>query len=182
VPLPDGWTEYSTAGFRVALPERWEVVDLDAEGIEAIIAVLENLGTEWAQNISSMMSAEAIQESMKLWAMDPEPAGIGLATINIQHQMQPITIEPELMLAQLEAAYEQMGIEMISGESGLDINGLEAIRAEIRASMEFMSVRQFQYVYAHGRDLWIVSLGVDEDVWEEYEPVFVQIAESFRVD
>jgi hypothetical protein len=174
--------EYSAAGFHIALPERWEVVDLDEEGVEALIAVLENLGTEWAQNVSSMMSAEAIQESMKLWAMDPVPAGIGFATINVQHQVQPFAIEPDVMLAQLEVVYEQMGIEMVGSESGMDINGLEAIRAEIRAPVGPMAVKQFQYVYIQGRDLWSVTLAVDENEWSAYEPVFVQIAESFRVD
>ncbi len=182
LPLKEGWLEYATAEFRIALPERWQVVDVGREGIEAILALVKNLNTDWAKNINQMISAEAMQEALRLWAMDTEPAGVGYATANITHQQQPFAMRIGPLLAQLESAYKQFGIEVVSTESGLEINGLEAGRIVLRATVGPFAVKQNQYLYVRGKDLWMLTLAVDETVWESYEPTFVEIAESFRLE
>lgn len=165
-PLEEGWVEYDTGEFRVALPEQWEVIDVGQEGIEAILGLVENLDNEWAQSISGMISAEAMQEALRMWAMDPEPAGVGFATANISYQQQPFSMRTNMLIIQLEAAYEQMGFEVVSSDSGLEINGLDAGRIGVRLAMRPFGVQQYQYLYARDTDLWIVSLAVDETVWE----------------
>jgi hypothetical protein len=152
------------------------------EGLEAILALVENLDSEWAQSISGMISAEAMQEALRMWVMDPEPAGVGYATVNISYQQQPFSVRTNMLIIQLEAAYEQMGIEVVSSESGLEINGLDAGRIGIRLMMGPFGIQQYQYLYVLDTDLWIVTMAVDENEWETYEPIFVQIAESFRLD
>ena len=129
-----------------------------------------------------MISAEAMQEALRMWAMDPEPAGVGFATVNVSHQQQPFSMRTNMLIIQLETAYEQMGFEVLSSDSGLEINGLDAGRIGVRLAMGPFGIQQYQYIYVRDTDLWIVTLAVDENVWETYEPIFVQIGESFRLD
>lgn len=181
-PLMSGWRGHAASGFYIALPERWESVDVEKEGIEAIWNLLEGINTEWARNIITMFSAEAMQEMIKFWAMDSEPAGIGYATANITFQPQAFPIEVDDLCILMPSLYEQMGIEMIEAECGLKINGLDAARFMTRLQMGPLAVKQYQYVYVQKGGLWTLTLTVDETEWSEYEPIFVTIAESFRVD
>ena len=181
-PLPEGWIDYGSGGFHIALPEAWQAIDIDQEGMEAIFDALEGLDADWAQSITDMLSSEQAQESFKLWAMEPKVAGMGFPTLNVQHQVSPFAMEPDLLLSQLEAIYEQMGIEVVSIEPDLEINGLTASRLSIRLSTDLTTVRNYQYVFMKGRDLWTVNMSVDDSKWSEYEPLFVQIGETFRLD
>lgn len=182
MPWPDTWNDHAASGFHIALPERWEVVDVDREGVEAILSMLETLNTEWARNTTAMLSAEGVQEMTKLWAMDSEPAGVGYATMTITHQSQPFPIRVEDLCAQLESAYQQMGFEVVAVECGLKINELDAGRSIVRLPVGALAVKEYQYWYVQGRSVWVVSMAVDETKWSEYEPIFATIAESFMVD
>jgi hypothetical protein len=157
-------------------------VDVDREGVEAILSMLETLNTEWAHNTTAMLSAEGVQEMTKLWAMDSEPAGVGYATMTITHQSQPFPIRVEDLCAQLESAYQQMGFEVVAVECGLKINELDAGRSIVRLPVGALAVKEYQYWYVQGRSVWVVSMAVDETKWSEYEPIFATIAESFRAD
>jgi len=182
VPLKEGWLEYATGEFRLALPERWQVVDVTQEGIEAILDLVKNLNTDWAQNITQMISAETMQKALRLWAMDPEPAGIGYATANVILQEQPFPMRATSLLTQLESAYKQFGLEVLSSEGGLEINGLEAGHIVLRLAMGPFAVQEDQYLYVRGKEAWMVTLAVDETAWESYEPIFDEIAHSFRLE
>ena len=45
-PLPTGWRDHAASGFHIALPERWEAVDIQEEGIEAIWRLLEGVDND----------------------------------------------------------------------------------------------------------------------------------------
>ncbi len=181
-PLPAGWRDHSVSGFRIALPERWETVDVDQEGIEAIFDMLETLDTEWARNLTATFSAEAVREAIKFWAMDPEPAGTGYASMNVNYQSSALPVEIGDTCAGLESAYEQLGVELIDMQCGLKINGLDAGRSTTRLPAGPLAAKQYQYFYVQGRSLWAVTLAVDETVWSDYESIFATAGESFRVD
>ncbi len=181
-PLPQGWIDYGTGGFHVALPEAWEVIDIDQEGIEVIFDRLKGLDDKWAQSVTDMISSEQAGESFKLWAMSPEPAGVGFPTLNVQFQTMPVAMEVFPLMYQLEAMYEQMGIEVITLEPERHINGLNAGRISLRYTYGPFSMRNYQYVFADGRDLWILNMVVDETEWSDYEPIFAQIGGTFRLD
>ena len=177
-----GWRDHTASGFHITLPERWEAVDVGKEGIEAILNSLKGINTEWARNITTMVSAEAIQEMMKFWARDSEPAGIGYATINITFQSQPFPTKVHDLCTLMPSAYEQMGVEMVDAECDLEINDLDAARFIIRLRVGALAIKQYQYIYVKNGNIWALTLAVDETEWPEYEPTFVTIAESFRVD
>lgn len=157
-------------------------MDVDEEGFEAIFSMLEALDTEWARNVTATFSAEAVRESIKFWAMDSEPAGMGYATVNVTFQSSPLPVAVGDLCAQLESVYEQMGVELVALECGLRINELDAGRSTVRLPMGVLAVKQYQYFYVQGRSLWAVSLAVDETEWSEYEPIFATAGQSFRVD
>lgn len=182
VPLPEGWRGYSTNGFSLGLPDRWEAIDIDKEGIEAVLNILENLNTYWARNASARFTSEAVQNMMKFWAMDSEPAGIGYASTNVTYQSLPYSLTSQALCQQMPAVYKQMGIELLDAECGLEINGLEASRFTIHLVTGPFAVRQNQYVYMKGREMWSLTLAVDETLWEDYEDTFKAIAHTFTTD
>jgi len=181
-PLLVGWREYTVSGFRIALPEQWEVIDIDREGMDAILTLTRGLNTEWAQNTAAMLTSEGMQEMMKLWAMDTEPAGTGYANVNVVFQSMPFNVKIDDLCVQMDTAYQQMGITLLNSECGLEINGLDVGRFDVQVGVGAFAIKQYQYVYADGRNMWSVSLGVDETQWPKYTYTFVTIAESFRVD
>lgn len=179
--VPAGWRGYETAKFFIALPEEWETIDVDKEGIEAIMNVLRGLNAEWAQNLINTFSNEAIQEALKFWAKDIQPAGTGYASANVTYQAMPYSISRDDLCIQLPAAYQQMGLDLLDTQCDLEINGLEAASFTNRLSAGVLAIKQVQYIFVNQKDLWSVTLAVDETAWEQYLNTFEGIAESFQV-
>lgn len=180
IPLPDGWRQHAVSGFHIDLPERWKAVDVDREGAEAMVDMVETFDSEWARSIG--FSAETVEQQLKLFAMDSEPAGTGYATLSVTQQSMPFPFVIDHLCAQLQSVYEKLGAEVLAAECGLRINGLDAGRFTIRLAEGPLAVKEYQYFYVQGRSEWAVTLGVDETAWAEYEAVFVRVGESFRVD
>jgi hypothetical protein len=180
--LPAGWREYSVSVFHVALPDRWEAVDVGQDGIEAILNSLDGTNSEWAEDATAMLSAGAMQQMVEFWARDSEPAGIGYATASITYQTQPFPIPIDILCALMPSFSEQMGFEVVEVECGLKINDLDAARFVTSLQMGSMPAKQYLYTYVRAGDLWTLSLTVDEADWSRYEPTFAAIAETFRLD
>lgn len=179
--LPVGWQDHVAGGFAIALPEEWNVVDVEEEGIEAIWTALEGINTDWANSMTAMLSADTIKDLVKFWAMDVEPAGSGYATLNIIPQIQPFNILIDDLCSQIPSAYQQMNIEMIKANCPIEINGLEAGQFTIRMSMGLMAVQEYQYMVVQGRNVWTLTFAVDHTMWDKYETTFTSAAETFRV-
>lgn len=179
--LPTGWRDYKTERFALALPEEWKTIDIDKEGIDAVLTFLKGLGTDWAKNTADLLSAEALQESLKLWAIDSRPAGIGYANANIVYQPLPFEMDIEDLCQQTSSAYVEFGFTLLETECGFKINDVDAARFKIKLPLGAASITQYQYLYSQGRDLWMLTLGVDSSHWSKYQSTFEQIAESFRV-
>ena len=181
-PLLVGWREYAVSGFYIALPEQWDVIDIDREGIDAILNLLRGLNTQWAQTTTAMFSSETMQEMMKLWAKDTKPAGVGYASVLGVFQSMPFIVESDDLCVQIPSAYQQMNITLLDSECGLEINGLDVGRFETQIGVGAFAIKQYQYVYVDGRKMWTLTLSVDETQWSKYISTFETIAESFRVD
>ena len=165
----------------MALPKRWEAIDIDEEGIDALLDAIESLDTEWAENTAAVLSSETMVEYLKFWARDTEMAGMGFATVQVAQQRMVYRVDAETVVGQLEAAFESMGIEVLDVETGLEINGVDAARIDIRAGTGFGLARQSQYVFVQGRNLTIMGCTADESAWSEYEPIFEDIVGTFAL-
>jgi hypothetical protein len=157
-------------------------VDIEQEGIEAIWSLLEGVNEEWAQTVTALFSVEAMQEAVRFWAMDPEPAGIGYSTLNITYQSLVFPMKVEDLCTLMPSVYEQMGIEVVKAECGLEINGLDAARFVVKVEIGPLAVKEYQYVYVREDAIWTLTFAVDATQWPEYRPIFVKSAKSFRVD
>ncbi len=173
--------EYSMGGFHISLPARWEVIDIDKEGVDALWEIIEGLETEWAETARAMYNSEAMLEAFDLWAIDYQLAGLGFAVATVLSQELPYAIEAESLCMMMLATYEQMGIEVVDSDCTLEVNGIGAARFVIQIEVEGMVMKQVQYCYLSGTDMWVLSMGVDETAWTEYGPIFIEIAESFRI-
>jgi Tol biopolymer transport system component len=180
-PLPEGWRGYIVSGFYIALPEQWVTVNIDKEGIESILNLIKDLNAEWAQNITAMVSAEDYQETAKFWAVDADPAGVNYASANIIFQSLPFSGSSDDVCVEVPTAYEQMGIELLDIECGLEIGLLDIAHLTARLRSDSLAAIQDQYFYVQGQNSWILTLSVDEVQWAEYQPIFNTIADSFRV-
>jgi hypothetical protein len=129
-----------------------------------------------------MLSAEAMRELLQFWAMDPEPAGIGYATLNVASQPQILPMEIDDLCSLLPSVYEQMGVEVVEARCGLEINGLDAARFLISLEMGPFALKEFQYVYLTEDAVWTLTYAADAAKWSEYKPVFAKSAKSFRLD
>jgi hypothetical protein len=180
--LPAGWQDHAASGFHIALPERWEVVDVEESGVEAIWNLLEGLNSEWARNTTATISAQAAQEALKFWAMDSEAAGVGYATAAVTLQSQPFDVEIDDFCEQVQSLYEQMGLEVLASECSLEINGLDAARFTVSAEVGPIAAKMYLYLYVRENKAWAVAIGVDSSEWSEYESTFAIAGESFWVD
>jgi hypothetical protein len=156
-------------------------VDINKEGIEAIRDMIQSIDTEWAQNVEPLITTEGMEEMMKLWAMDPEPAGVGYATVNITSQELPIANSTKSMSRQLESAFEQMGVEVLDVETDLLINNLDSARITLRLIMGPFSIKEYIYLFSVGQTMWMITFAVDETASYDYEGLFESVANSFHV-
>ena len=167
--------------FYLALPETWISVDIDEEGIDAILNILESTNEDWAENFLSMFSSDALAEYLKFWAMDSQPAGMGYANLVVTYQTMPFAIPIADYCDQLPATYSQLGIELLDARCDLKINGLDSARVSLRLSVGALTVKQSQYIFLKGRKAWSMACSADETQWEKYAPIFDTIGESFQV-
>jgi hypothetical protein len=180
-PVPAGWTGYTVGNFFLALPAAWETIDIDEEGIQALLDILETINSEWAQGFINTYSSETLAKFLKFWAMDPNPVGIGYANIVVVHQTMPIAVQIDDFCAQLADTYAQLGVELLDSRCDLKINGVDAAQITARVSSGLHKVRQSQYIYLKGKKVWTLAGSVDETRWAEYQPIFEMIGESFQV-
>jgi len=178
-PAPEGWITHYVGDFSIATPEQWEAVDLNEEGIEALFDALEDMNTEWAQNLIATLSEESMQEVLKLLLMDPDPAGAGFATVIVTQSRSIFKIDADDLADQVESLYEQMELPVLAVEKRMEINEIDAARLTLGTKAGIITMKQYQYIFVQGDQVWAVSCSVDKTVWQEYEEVFTAIAETF---
>lgn len=181
VEVPEGFVDTAGTGFRVAIPEAWQAIPVDKEGVQALLDAMKGMNEGWVQSLSSMITTEAMQESLKMMVVGDKPAGTGYPFLIVQYQGTPLPVTASALVEQLQAMYQQVGVEVLYTGSDLEINGLAAGKVQIRASVGPISVIETQTVFVHGHDVWILTAGVDETAYPDYERLLQQIVESFRL-
>ncbi len=174
--------EYAMGGFAISLPTQWKVIDIDREGVEALWEMIEELDDEWAEFTRAMYSSDAMLEAFDMFAIDSQLAGLGFAVATILSQELPMPIAAEDLCMMMPDTYEQMGIDLVDSDCSHKVNGIATARFIIQIEVEGMVMKQVQYCYLSGTDMWVLSMGVDLTEWSEYAPIFIEIAESFRID
>lgn len=180
-PIPPGWVDYNLEDFSLAMPFRWEVIDVQEEGIVAILDLLSVIDEQWAQTSADLLSVEMMGDMIKLWALDPEPAGIGYASLNLVHQTNPVPVPLEDMCIQMPLVYEMMEIEVLDTDCDLVINDQPAARFTIRLNTDLLSIIEYIYLMVNGTDFWILTFAVGENEAADYEPLFSEIAGTLRI-
>jgi hypothetical protein len=178
----DDVLEYFVSGFYISLPTRWEVIDIDKEGVDALWEFIAGLETDWADAAQAMFSSEEILEAFDLWAIDSQSSGDSYAVATVLSQELPGPLAAGDLCMVMPATYDQMGIEMVDSDCTLTINGIGAARFVVRLEVEGMPLKQAQYCYISGTDMWVLSMGVSEAEWPEYESILSGIGESFRIE
>ncbi len=188
--LPEGWVVHTGDGFSIALPERWEPADVTKEEIESALEALEELDAEWAQSVVDQYSSKEIHKAIKFWARDQVGTDYAALQIHLHQSSRPPQLSYragdgfahiKAQIEALESQYTRLGCEVISFKSDMMINGLDAGWISMRLPAVSVTIRQEQYFFLHERDLWVLDIIVDETAWETYEPIFAQIARSFRL-
>lgn len=178
--LPDDWLEYNTEDFAIGLPASWEVVDIDEEGMQALLDLLSDYDPNWAELLESTMTGDAAAPPI-LFAMDTEMVGMGYPNVNISKETLPIPFPMGDLCAELDSLYTQMGVDLITSDCDLTINGLDAAKYNLAVRVGGISTQQYQYIFKDNTQLYFVSLSVDQNGWSEYQSTFEQIAQTFTI-
>lgn len=178
--LPEGWTEYTSAEFAIGLPNRWEVVDIDQEGMDAMLELLLDFDPTWADMIESMYATGATAPPV-FFAMDTQMVGAGYANININKDFLPFAVPLKLLCDEFNVVYPEMGFNILESDCALDINGIPAARYLVEMSIGAFTSTQYQYLFLSGRDFWILNFSAEKIGWSEYQPIFISIAETFTL-
>jgi len=181
-PIRAGWTDHAADDFHLALPERWQAVDVTQEGIEAVLEAVEKMDSEWAARIAEMYSAEDLKRIIKFWAMDTKPVGGNYANMNVTSQQVPESTTLDDAMTSISTAVKDAGVQVLASGYRARINGLDAARLTLRMRVGSVTVQQYTYVYLRGDKMWVVTYAVDQRYWNTFVNTFASSARSFRAD
>ena len=180
VSIPEGWIDYASDDFSIAFPESWEAVDIDQEGFEAMMAMVNEYDPTLAES-PVFQFTEDDMEAPVFFAMDTNLVGMGHANVSIMYEYFPIPFLISDLCAELETVYSQVGLEVIETNCNFMVNNLKSARFTVRLIAGSISMKQYQYLFLKGRHIWVVTMAVEDAYWSQYQPDFVKIAETFRV-
>lgn len=178
--LPAGWIEYTTDEFSIGLPESWEIVDIDEEGMQALMDLLSQYDPAWAEALESTYMGEAVTPPI-FFAMDTEMVGMGYSNVNITKETFPLPFPMRDLCAEIDTLYAQMGMNIIDSNCDLSINGLDAARYNIETRVGNITTQQYQYIIRYSTTYYFISLSVDQSGWSNYQSIFEGIGESFTI-
>ncbi len=178
--LPAGWREHNTDDFAVGLPDSWEVVDIDAEGMQALMDLLSDYDPNWAEMLESTLTGEGAAPPV-FFAMDTDMVGMGYPNVNISKESLPLPFPISDLCSELDSLYTQMGVDLIENDCDLMINGLDAAKYNLGVRVGELTTQQYQYLYMDNTTLYFMSLSVDQNGWSQYQATFEQIAQTFTI-
>jgi hypothetical protein len=180
IDLPPGWIEHTSDAFSIELPDDWEVVDIDQEGMDAMMDLIAEFDSSWADTIESTYGSGSVTPPI-FFAMDTKMVGMGYPNININKETLPIPLQIEDVCEELIVIYDQMGLDIVEFDCTLNINDLNAAKFKIEMTIGTIMTQQYQYLYLDNLDFWSINFTVDQSGWSEYEPLFVEIANTFTI-
>ncbi|MGD9819186.1 MAG: hypothetical protein AB7V04_10875, partial [Desulfomonilaceae bacterium] len=178
--LSVGWQEYTSDEFSISLPESWEAVDIDQEGMSALMNLMSEYDPAWADVVGSSYENGNATPPL-FWAMDTEKVETGYANVNLIRETLPFAVPISLLCSELESQYAQLGVNIIETDCSLEINELPAAIFTLSMPFGSMSMQEYQYLFMNGSDFWALTFAVEEAGWSNYETVFEEIAETFII-
>jgi tetratricopeptide (TPR) repeat protein len=178
---PVGWRDYAETGFSIALPVEWRVTSIDKEGYQAMQFYLQGDSSPSGQAASQALASGTMQRALKFFGAGPHLAGAGYPVVLVLSIPLIFTMTAADLSDALLGAAQQSGQTVLTLDSNLKIDGLDAARITARLQGGTgSSVQEALYACAKGRQLWMILFAVDEQAWNKYEPLFERIAGSFR--
>lgn len=189
--LEPDWTLYEKPeyGFAIALPPRWEQIDMDAQTLEASLEMLGDENPEMATLLSGQASSLVIS-GIKFFGFDVsvEAVSTGFAT-NVNVLSQPLGMEMSLDVFTQVTVAQLENMELVKGrvsQRRVNLSTGEAVELKYRMEMQVpyggtVTIAVTQYAFIRGEDAYVITLGTTEDQVETYAPLFEKIAQSFRL-
>ena len=178
--VPEGWERHRTAKIQIDLPETWVFFDPIEQTYEAFLEMLRRQSPELVSRAEKYIAPNL--EEIEVFAFDTESVNIldNLA-IGFQELLFPTALPT--LVNQLEAGWlADPGHRLVSSESDLTVGGLSAGRLVGSASANLSDLMQVQYVLlSEPSTAFILVFASGADSFERLEPVFEEIAQSFRV-
>ena len=178
--VPKGWERHRTANFQIDLPETWVFFDPTQQTYEALLEMLRRQAPELVSRAEEYVAPNL--DEIALFAFDTESVDI-LHNLVISFQEQPSPITLPLLINQLEAAWSaDPGRRLVSSDSDLTVGGLSAGRVVLSMTANRSDVILVEYfVLSEPTAAFILTFASGTSSFERLEPVFEQIAQSFRV-
>jgi len=173
--VPEGWERHITANFQIDLPETWEAQDLTVLPFEVLLEAV-SLDFRWAALIEQFQP-----ESFPFFAIDAESEE-KITNLSIMLRDDPIPTTISALIGGTEDLFRGTGIQVPATDSGLTIGGLEAGSMRASAPTGFFRSELVNYfVQLSPTVVYSLVFATGADEFPALEPVFEQIAESFRV-
>lgn len=173
--IPEGWERHTIANFQIDLPDSWDTFDLTEESFDAMLEELRN----WNPEAASLAEEWLTPELFEFFAFDTESVGY-ITNLGILRQESPLPITIAALIAEIENGYTAMGVAVLGSDSDLTIGGLRAGRFTASMPSDSGQIMQVYYVVLAKPNL-VFGLVFSTDQLGASEPVFEQMAESFRV-
>lgn len=175
--VPEGWERHSTVHFQIDLPQTWDVWDPTQETLDAMVEELRSLNPEFA----ALFEQTATTAPIEFFAFDTESVEF-LDNINIIRYEGAVPPTVSVAIDELEDYYADLGVTVLATDSDLTIGGEEAGSIQISMTFGPYEAREVQYFVLLQPDLlYILTFSAGPENFDVLEPLFKQMAESFRV-
>jgi len=162
---------------QIDVPETWETFDLTQESIDTILEELRSLNPEFA----SVTEQALRQAGIEVFAFDAQSVEL-LNNFSILSQEFPLPLTVPAIIEQSEAEFADLGITVLAADSSLTIGGMRAGSLHSSWALGPIQIRQVAYlVLPEPNVAFFLTLTTTPDDFDALEPLFTQMAESFRV-
>jgi len=175
--VPEGWERHTMARFQIDLPQTWDAWDPTQETLDTIVQELGSLNPEFA----ALFEQTATTAPVEFLAIDTESVEF-LDNLNIIRYEGSVPPTVPVAIAELEGYYADLGVTVLATDSDLTIGGEEAGSIQISITLGPYETREVQYfVLLQPNLMYILTFSAGPENFDALEPLFEQMAESFRV-
>jgi hypothetical protein len=190
--LPSGWILYElqTSKFALALPSEWKRLDLSPGGLENSLAVVGELNPNYKGVLSGQTLRNLITSGFRFYALDlsPEalsarfPVSVNVLKLDVGIAL-PLDSVVSLVLEQLKNTADST---VPITHRRVTLSNIQAEEIKYGAKLATLTGAPFifmvtQYVFLNGTIEYVITFGSPREVTENYNPIFEQIAQSFRL-
>ena len=134
---------------------------------------------EMPQEMFEQEEGAAFVVAAGFWA--PVACGGGFANVNVVRETLPSRVSVQAYWEEnKQRVREELERYTIISERGTEINGVPAVKVVATFDYQVMPVQHVQAFLVEGKTGWVVTCTCTPDCWDEYEPTFSRIVDSFR--